>query len=128
MSKRITLLSSAPERRAGDLGPLVKEMLAGADDRAPFRPGRYLETPQPLGFLPTLHFWNRRDVGKSARWLTGPVTGVSMLTTAVVATMVEPWLFPLVGLACGMPVVLAHGLLERYVRKRLRERRQLESR
>ena len=102
----------------------MKEMLAGADDHAPARPGRFLETPQRFGILPTLHFWNRRDVMRTARWLTGPITGASMITTAVVATMVGPWLAPFVGLACGIPVVLTHGLLERYVRRSLRERQR----
>jgi len=114
-----------PRRDEGtaDLVPLLKEMLAGADDGAPARPGRFLETPQRLGILPTLHFWNRRDIAWTARWLTAPVTGASMIATAVVATMVEPWLLPLVGLACGVPVVLTHGLLERYVRRQLHGRR-----
>jgi hypothetical protein len=121
MSEGITRYRPPQQERR--LGPLLKEMLAGADDQAPDRPGRHLETPQRFGLLPTLNFWNRRDVWKSARWLTAPVTGASMLATAIIAPAVDPWMVSLVGLACGVPVILAHGLLERYLRRRLRERR-----
>jgi hypothetical protein len=128
MSDQVTRWQQvAPAQHARSLGPLLREMLAGADERAPDRPGRHLETPQRWGLLPTLHFWNRRDVMKSARWLTAPVTGASMLGTAIVATAVDPWLLPLVGLACGVPVVLVHGLIERYVRRRLRDRRRADA-
>ena len=103
-------------------GALLREMFMGADESAPDRPGRYLETPQRLGILPTLHFWNRRDVWKSGRWLIAPVAGVSALCTGLASAAVNPWLVPLVGLASGVPVILAHGLLERYVRRRVRDR------
>jgi hypothetical protein len=108
--------------RSADSGSLLREMFVGADESAPPRPGRYLETPQVLGILPTLHFWNRRDVWKSGRWLFAPLAGASALMTGLASTAVDPWLVPLVGLASGLPVVLAHGLLERYVRRRVRER------
>ncbi len=122
MNKQITVRRrKAP---GGRLVPLVREMFAGADDGAPDRPGRHLETPQRWGVLPTLNFWNRRDVWPSARWLTIPVTAASALATAVLATLVDPWLLPLVGPACGLPVIISHGLLERYIRRRLRQRRQ----
>ena len=103
-------------------GALLREMFMGADESAPPRPGRYLETPQRLGILPTLHFWNRRDVWQSGRWVIAPVAGASALFTGLAWTVVSPSLVPLVGLASGVPVILAHGLLERYVRRRLRER------
>ena len=102
---------------------LVREMLMGADESAPPRPGRYLETPQRLGILPTLHFWNRRDVWKNVRWLMAPLAGMGALTTGLAWDAVNPAMLPLVGLASGVPLVLAHGLLERYVRRRVRERR-----
>jgi hypothetical protein len=112
-------------RGDAQLRPVLREMFMGADESAPARPGRYLETPQRFGILPTLHFWNRRDVWRSARWLIAPVTGVSVGVTVVgsVAFLDNPWLYPLLGLAAGLPVALAHGLLERYIRRRLRERR-----
>jgi hypothetical protein len=107
------------------LHPLLREMFMGADESDPIRPGRYLETPQRFGIVPTLHFWNRRDVWRSARWFVAPVVGVSVGLTAIgsVVFLDSPWLDPLVGLVSGLPVALAHGLLERYVRRRLRERR-----
>ena len=126
MSKCMTRWRPPADEPPGDLVPLLKEMLAGADDRAPSRPGRFLETPQKFGLLPTLHFWNRRDIARSARWFTAPVTVASMIATAVVVstmTIAHPWLLPLVGVICGAPVVLAHGLLERHVRRRLRSAR-----
>jgi hypothetical protein len=99
-------------------------MFMGADESAPARPGRYLETPQRLGILPTLHFWNRRDVWKHARWFTAPLAGLGALVTGLAWDSVHPGLMPVVGLASGVPVVLAHGLLERYVRRRVLERRR----
>lgn len=106
-------------------GSLLREMFVGAHEGDPPRPGRFLETPQRLGILPTLHFWNRRDVWKSGRWLFAPLAGASALLTGLAATAVDPWLLPLVGLANGLPVVLAHGLLERYIRRKVRERARL---
>jgi hypothetical protein len=105
--------------------PLLREMLAGADESAPPRPGRYLETPQRLGFLPTLHFWNRRDVWPSARWFIVPVVGATLLGSIVLYATVSPWLYPVIGVASGVPVALAHGLLERHIRRRLRQRQQV---
>jgi hypothetical protein len=102
---------------AGD--SVWREMFAGADASAPPRPGRYLETPQRLGILPTLAFWNRHDVWKSARWFAVPVIGASLLASAALAFTVTPWLFPAIGVATGVPTALTYGLLERHIRRRL---------
>jgi hypothetical protein len=111
---------SALAPRGGRRSTLWHEMIAGADETAPMRPGRYLETPQRFGILPTLHFWNRRDVWRSARWILAPVTGLSALGTALLSASLSPEVVPLAAAACGLPVILTHGLLERWVRRRLR--------
>jgi hypothetical protein len=100
-----------------------REMFAGADESAPPRPGRYLETPQRLGILPTLAFWNRRDVWKSARWFVGPVMGASLVASVAIGAAVSPLLFPAVGAVTGLPVALTYGLLERHIRRRLAAQR-----
>jgi hypothetical protein len=95
----------------------MREMFMGADETAPDRPGRHLETPQLFGILPTLAFWNRRDVWRHARWFIAPVAGSAALFVGYCATLVGPGELPLVGLASGVPVVLVQGLLERYIRR-----------
>ncbi len=101
---------------------LLGEMFLGAEDSAPDRPGRHLETPQRLWILPTLAFWNRRDVWVNARWFIAPVAGAGALATGLASAWVAPALLPVVGLLSGIPVVLTQGLLERYVRRKVRER------
>jgi hypothetical protein len=98
-------------------------MLAGADESAPYRPGRYLETPQSLGILPTWSFWNRRDVWRSARWFVAPVVGLTIGGTLALDVGLHVfWKAAIkVAIAAAVPVIQM-GLLERYVRSVVRRR------
>lgn len=91
--------------------------------RPPHKPA-YLDRPQRFGFLPTLAFWNRRDVAKA----NGPMLAVFVvLWLLLLGTLADHLL--LVGwprrLAAGLGPYLFLGLLERYLRKRLRARRAM---
>jgi hypothetical protein len=94
---------------------------------APYRPGQYLETPQRLGILPTMAFWNRKDVWKSARWLVAPVVGASVFAIGIVGPQIESFNIVVAsGIGAAVPL-LTMGLLERHVRKVLRQRVSAET-
>lgn len=83
----------------------------------------YLDRPQCLGFLPTLAFWNRRDVAK----VTAPMLGtVGLLWMLLLVLFVNDWT-PIwaSGLLAGLGPYLFLGVLERIIRKRLRARVRL---
>lgn len=85
-------------------------------------PGKraYLDRPQRLGFLPTSAFWNRRDVWKLV-WLPTVIVSIlwSVLLDLFVFDFTPIWVSGLLG---GMGFVVFIGLLERYLRSRLRQR------
>jgi hypothetical protein len=86
--------------------------------------GAHLETPQRWGILPTLAFWNRRDVSWSARWFTAPM-GFVIVSGAVSASSWLPggyWKAPVVGVFAMLVSTLAIGGLERVVRRGLEAR------
>lgn len=97
----------------------------GADERSPVRPGRFLETKQRLGILPTLAFWNRRDVWRSTRWFTVPVMTTTIAASVATPIALQAGVWPT---AIGAPLAafgafsLALGGLERYIRKRVKRR------
>jgi hypothetical protein len=97
----------------------LQEMFVGADETAPYRPGRYLETPQRLGILPTWSFWNRKDVWRRARWFVAPVAGLSVMASMMLTMFAHS--FALAPIAAAVPV-LQMGLLERYIRSAVRRR------
>jgi hypothetical protein len=80
-----------------------------------------LDRRQRLGFLPTLAFWNRRDIRK----LTGPwlaaFAALWLLLLELIRGTVPPWATKLIGAAGPLLFIT---LLERHVRARL-ERRAL---
>jgi hypothetical protein len=91
--------------------------VVGADENAPYRAGRYLETPQRLGILPTWAFWNRQDVWKSARWIVAPVAGLTGAAVSMAGAFDLPmWIVA----AAPASIVLVIGLMERHVRRELR--------
>ncbi len=91
--------------------------------RLPEKDLAYLDRPQRLGFLPTLAFWNRRDVSK----VTGPMLGTFVLLWLMaLALFVNEWTPTWVsGLLGGLGPYLFLGALERVIRKRLRARARL---
>ena len=105
----------------------LSESLLGAGEATPYRPGRYLETPQRLGILPTMAFWNRKDVWKSARWLVAPMVGMGTFAIAMIGPQIESFTIAMAGgLGAAVPL-LTMGLLERHVRKVLRLRASAET-
>jgi hypothetical protein len=86
--------------------------------------GGYLEKPQRLGVLPTLSFWKRPDVWTRARWFVAPVMGVTVGVGVFVGSMLPVAALPAVALGLGMlPPYVVAGLLERYIRGRIRQKR-----
>ncbi|MFO7567535.1 MAG: hypothetical protein R6X02_33130 [Enhygromyxa sp.] len=84
-------------------------------------PQSLLEHPQRLGILPTQWFWKQQNP-PAIRWgfalLAGLTVGVTLLLTdsVLVAGLVPP-----------LVLVLANGLLEKYIRRQvLKRRRALE--
>ncbi|MDC0671916.1 hypothetical protein [Nannocystis radixulma] len=80
-----------------------------------------LDRRQRLGFLPTLAFWNRKDIRK----LTGPwlaaFAALWLILLELIRGAVPPWATKLIGAAGPLLFIT---VLERYVRARL-ERRAL---
>jgi|SRR5690606_10147241 len=78
-----------------------------------------LDRPQPLGFLPTWWFWNNRENWRLVGW---------MFAILAVATLVALEFVPLPSLAkaaiAGSTIILANGLLEKYVRHQAMKRRR----
>ena len=84
-----------------------------------------LDRPQRLGFLPTTGFWKRRDVKRVAAPLIGAFAFLWYIMLGLLVTGSIPlWAS---GLLAGVGVSLLVGLLERYLRYRIRRRRSLES-
>ena len=81
-----------------------------------------LDHPQRLGILPTWWFWNDRENWRHVGWAFGALVVVMSIVLAFVQ------LRPLVaGLIAGLTILLAQGLLEKYVRGQMMKRRQLAS-
>jgi hypothetical protein len=70
-----------------------------------------LDTPQPLGFLPTRRFWNDLE---NVRLIDRARVTLIFVSLIVLAQFRFPWW--VAGLAGAASVVLVHGLLERCVR------------
>jgi hypothetical protein len=91
-------------------------MPATADHAAEQR--HLLDRPQPLGFLPMWWFWNNPE-----NWrLVGGAFAILAVITLVALNFV-----PLPSLAkaaiAGLTIILANGLLEKYVRRQAMKRR-----
>ena len=104
--------------------------LAGTDSRRrrvdATASGRYLETRQRLGILPTWSFWNRRDIWRAARWYAHPLVFFGVLGGFWIPTWLDLSMWPrlLAAQAIGVgTLTLALGVLERYVRGQLVARR-----
>jgi hypothetical protein len=107
-------------------GTLWRELIYGADETTPPRPGRHLETKQRLGILPTWSFWNRRDIWHSARWYARPVVFLGVQAGFWIPNWMDLALAPrlLAAQVIGVgTLALALGALERYIRKQLAARR-----
>ncbi len=84
----------------------------------------YLDRPQRLGFLPTMAFWNRRDVAK----LNAPLFGTfTLLWLLVMISFVDDWVpvWWARSLLVALVPYLFLGALERVIRKRLHARARL---
>lgn len=87
------------------------------------KPRVYLDKPQRLGILPTLGFWNQPEVWR----LIGPVMAVfvgvwTVAISALYSGALSLWTLALIG---GGGPLLMIGLIERYVRRRMRQRAEL---
>jgi hypothetical protein len=111
-------------------GALWREVILGADESSPRRPGRHLETKQRLGIVPTWSFWNRRDVWRSARWYACPIAFFGVQAGFWAPMWLDLAMVPrlLASQAIGVgTLILGLGALERYIRKQLpwRHRRNM---
>lgn len=82
-----------------------------------------LDRPQRLGVLPTWWFWNDRENWRKVGW------AFAILAAAmnIVLMVIDPPL--LIGLAIiSVVMVLAIGVLEKYVRRQALRRRELAAR
>jgi hypothetical protein len=105
---------------------VFREVVFGADETSPRRPGRHLETRQRLGILPTWAFWNRRDVWSSTRWFACPVVFFALQGGFWIPCWLELSFVPrlIAAQAIGVgTLALALGALERWLRKKMRARR-----
>jgi hypothetical protein len=100
--------------------PGLRELVSGVEENPAWRPGRYLETPQRWGVLPTLAFWNRRQVWRSAGLLLVPFILLGFQLSAKAADYLAWWLAPFTAVLSFLPILLGQGLLERYIRSRAR--------
>ena len=99
----------------------MKNEVAVFPDAGPGKPGQFLETRQRLGLLPTWAFWNRPDVWRTGRWFVAPVVGATVGLGLWLSQVVPDWAVPLVLVLFGpVPPMVTMGLLERYIRKRIR--------
>ncbi len=80
----------------------------------------YLDRPQRLGFLLTRAFWNRPDVKRPTRIVLG---GFVILWFTLIDLSASGFWVNFTLKMAGL--YLFQSLLERYIRKRLRQRRQL---
>jgi hypothetical protein len=102
-----------------------REVILGADESSPPRPGRHLETRQSLGILPTWAFWNRRDVWRSARWYACPIAFLGVQAGFWAPIWLSLSLVPrlIASQAIGVgTLALALGALERHIRKQVSSR------
>lgn len=77
-----------------------------------------LDSPQPLGFLPSLRFW--RDP-ENVRLAAGPVLPIAVLILFIVVVLLgPPWWLAGPGISAGLLLVL--GIVERYVRSSAQKR------
>ncbi|MFO7563053.1 MAG: hypothetical protein R6X02_10460 [Enhygromyxa sp.] len=85
----------------------------------PKRERYLLERPQPLGILPTRWFWNERENWREVGWMFGLLAmGTVMLLSFIsLPPLASVLLAPSV-------IILANGLLERYIRRKALERRE----
>jgi hypothetical protein len=99
----------------------MKNGVAVLPDAGPGKPGQFLETRQQLGVLPTWAFWNRADVWRTGRWFVVPVVGATVGLGLWLGQVVPGWAVPVVLVLFGpVPPMVTMGLLERYIRKRIR--------
>jgi hypothetical protein len=85
------------------------------DERQPTLVGR----PQRLGIVPILAFWNRRDVRRTTGpWMAG-FAFLWLILLEVLRSAVPGWTLALMA---GTGPLLFLGILERYLRGRLRRR------
>src|SRR4051812_24762624 len=120
------MTSQLVRSRPNSTRALLREVIHGADETSPPRPGRHLETRQRLGILPTWSYWNRRDVWASARWYACPVVFFGLQAGFWVPNWLDLPFLPrlLAAQTIGVgTLALALGALERYVRKQLAARR-----
>ena len=85
------------------------------DDRV--APRSLLDRPQPLGILPTQWFW-RQEHAPVIRWGFALLAGVTVLVTVALTDSVI-----VAGLVPPLVLLLANGLLEKYVRQQVAKRR-----
>jgi hypothetical protein len=69
------------------------------------------QVPQPLGFLPSMWFWNQTQHWRLVRW---PFAGLAVLLISIVTLTSVPALAA--GLITSASLMLILGLLERYIR------------
>jgi hypothetical protein len=75
-------------------------------------PPALLDLPQPLGFLPTRHFW--RSVEN--RRLIGPAFGVVVATVMLIVNLVFDLALWVSLVVTSVIMLMTLGLLERYIR------------
>lgn len=94
-------------------------MRTATDEReAPER--HLLDRPQPLGILPTWWFWNQRENWRLVGW------GFGLFAAVITITIPLLNLHPLMaGLVAAGALMMAIGLLEKYVRHQAERRRAL---
>lgn len=91
-----------------------------ATDALDTRSRHLLDHPQRLGFLPTWWFWNDRKNWRLVGWAFGVLAAITSIVLLIVAPP------PLVGgLIAGAVIILANGLLEKYIRREAMKRRAL---
>jgi hypothetical protein len=77
---------------------------------------------QPLGFLPSMWFWNRPEHWRLVRW---PFAGLAVLLILIVSLTGVPALAA--GLLTSASLTLTLGLLERYIRAQAEAGRRLRA-
>jgi hypothetical protein len=86
----------------------------------PPQPPVYLDRPQPLGIWPTLRFWNQPDVWRHVAPFMAVLAPAWALTVGIALSGMLPlWMLAILG---GLGTVLILGLIERLIRRRMRQR------
>jgi hypothetical protein len=75
-----------------------------------------LDVPQQLGILPTRRFWMDPDVGGRARY----ILAFAAANVLFLVVLLNPSSWWVAGLTAGAGTLLAQGLIERVIRRRLR--------